>query len=453
MSRLLRRPGIVVAALIVLALAALVAINLVDQELSPEARALFAPPAPTFTRDSGWALLFGFNAPVDQDPRAYAEQLREAGAKRAWGAKRGVRAPEISVRAPSELVCSPESMDCIRVFAQRPESVAELAADNTVLLARYDELLRSTRLEDVTQAIDYYEEIGYFNVMMRTQLVRMSEVGAAAATGKVDRAIAWLEADAAFNRLWLEEAGSILTKMLAVRGYSRGLLVAGQLARNAASLSPAQWEALERIAAPLSPSQRGVARVVRSEATLFAGVLDHMLSDPKTTAQLIDAPRLMGSIAALTMRRNATLNFAYPLFIGWTRLDAVPTEALAPAIEETRARIRHATQVDWTWAYNLPGKGIAAEQAPDLAEYIYRVRDVDALAATIRCVIALRRGGVAMEAAAAFVAASPACRDPYGGPLGWKAESGELSFRARSPGQAKRFGGAGDRVVFAAYPR
>jgi len=77
----------------------------------------------------------------------------------------------------------------------------------------------------------------------------------------------------------------------------------------------------------------------------------------------------------------------------------------------------------------------------------------DALAATVRCVIALRRGAVAMGAAASFVATSPACRDPYGGALEWKAESGELSFRTRSKNQAKRFGGTGDRVIFAAYPR
>jgi hypothetical protein len=440
-------------ALLGLVLAALVAANLVDEELTSEAAALFAPPAPEFARDSGWAILAGFNAPVGEDPRAYAEALRQAAARRAPGAKRVVRVPEIEVRAPSELICTPESMDCVRMFAERPESIAELAADNAVLLSRYDELLRSRRLEDVTSALDYYVGSGFFSVMMRTQLVRMSEVGAAAATGKLDRAIAWLEADAAFNRLWLDEAGSILTKMLAVRGYSRDLLVAGQVARNAASLSSAQWEALERIAAPLGPTQRGVARVVRSEAAFFAGLLDQMKSDPRTTAETIGAPRLMGTIAGIAMPRNATLNFAYPLFEDWTRLDAVGSDALAPAIEETRALMRRHGEVNWRWAYNFIGKSVVVEQTPDLAEYVYRTRDTDALAGTIRCVIALRRGGVAMEAAGAFVAASPSCRDSYGGQLEWKAESGALSFRPRSPGQVKRFGGAGDRVVFAAYRR
>lgn len=453
MRRLFRRPRLVAAAVVAIALAAFVAVNAVDEELRPEARALFAPPAMPFARDSGWALIAGFNAPVAEDPRAYAETLRRAGSTRVRGRSPGRVAAEIDIRAATELLCSPESADCTRAFAQRPDSIGELASDNAVLLARYDELLKTTQLGDVTEALDYYGSIGYFNTVLRTQVVRLSQVGAAAGTGRMDEAIAWLEADAVFYRRWLAEAGSILSKMIAVRGFTRDLLLAGQIARSGRTLSASQWEALERMAAPLSESERGVAHVIGSESALFAGVLDHMVADPKATSEVIDAPRLMGTLVAATVRRNATLNFAQPLFAEWMRLDAVPSDALAPAIEETRARTRRFVEADWTWAYNFIGKSVAAEQAPDLAEYVYRVRDIDALAATIRCVIALRRQGIDAGAAGAFVAGSAACRDPYGGQLAWVADTGALSFKPRSPGQVKRLGGTGDRVIFAAYPR
>ena len=105
---------------------------------------------------------------------------------------------------------------------------------------------------------------------------------------------------------------------------------------------------------------------------------------------------------------------------------------------------------DWTWIYNPTGKALVREQKPELAEYLYRVRDLDALASTIRCAIDLRRRAIPREAAAAHVAASPMCIDPYeAGPLGWDEERGELSYKARAPKQVNRFGGRGDRVTFA----
>ena len=452
MQRLLRRPWLVTLGALALALGAFIAVNAVDQELRPEVRTYFTRPGVPFSKESGWALITGFNAPAGQEPRSYAEALRKASGTRPFGSQSvGIEA-QLDVRAASELLCAPQDTDCIRAFRQRPESIRDLAADNAELLARYDELLRSNRLGDAPEALDYYGSLGYFQTVLKTQVVRLSQIAAAVAAGDTQRAVAWLEADAAFHRRWLEESGSILTKMLSVRSFSRDLLLAGQVARTAPQLSPPEWDALERVAAPLTPAQRGVGPVIRAEAYLFSGVLDRLAAEPRATSRLIDAPRLTSSIVAATHRRNATLNFAYPLFAEWAALDAQPTEALEPAIQAVRARRDAYLAGDWTWAYNYTGKSFAAEAPPDHAEYVYRVRDTDALAALIRCVIALRRSETRAEGAAAFVAQSPACRDPYGGSFAWSPDGGTLSFKPRSPGQVKRFGGSGDRVIFAAYP-
>ena len=454
MSRYPRRPRLVVAVVIVVAIGTLLAVNAVDEELRPEARALFRPPPAVFATDSGWALLAGFHAPVGQEPRRYAESLRKAAATRKARAQVPRTHDELEVSAPDELLCWPEARDCTLAFAQRPESIADLAADNAVLMKRYDELLASGQLFDVTEALDYYAPIPFFNVAMRTQLVRMSQVGAAVSTGRIEPALAWLEKDAAFFRRWLDEAGSILTKMLALRGLSRDLLVAGQVARSGRELTAAQWDALERIVAPLTPTQRAMGPVIRTEGRLHAGILDQMLADPRATSRVLDSPPWMATILSATMRRDATLNFSFPLFDAWMRLDAVPTDQLAAAIARTEDEVRRHARVDWAWAYNPTGKAVAVEASPPLTEYFYRLRDLAALASTVRCVVALTRGAVALDSARAFVASSPACRDPYEGrPLAWDRERVELSFRPRAPGQVKRFGGSGDRVVFAAYPR
>jgi hypothetical protein len=445
----LKRPWIVVLAAMVLAIAGLVAVNSVDEELRPEARALFRPAPIGFVSESGWALLVGFHAPAGHEPRRYGESLRKVGIAR----KAGVAATgELDVHAPSELLCLPEETDCTRAFAQRPESIADLSADNAVLLARYDELASSSRLTDVSEALDYYEPVPFFDVVMRTQRIRLSQVGAAVATGRIEPALAWLEKDAAFFRRWLDEAGSILTKMLALRGLARDLLVAGQAARHGRELTSAQWDRLDRIAAPLTPSQRAMGAVIRTEARLHAGILDQMLADSRATSKVLGSPPWMAAMLSATMRRDATLNFSYPLFDAWLRLDAVPTHELSAAIAKSEDEVRRHGSPDWTWAYNPTGKAAAVEATPLLTEYFYRLHDLDALASIVRCVVALRRAGVAKDAAQDFVASSPACRDPYESrPLTWDRERGELSFLPRSPRQVKRFGGAGGRVTFAAY--
>jgi hypothetical protein len=241
--------------------------------------------------------------------------------------------------------------------------------------------------------------------------------------------------------------------MLAVRTLSRDFLLAGQVARSGQALEPAQWDALERTVAPLTPAQRGVAPVLRIEATLFAILLDRMIADSRTTSRIIESSRLGSGVASALMQRNATLNFAHPVFASWTTLDAVPSRELARAIERLEEQERANLAVDWTWVYNFAGKGLVSEQKPQLAEYLYRVRDLDALASVIRCAIELRRQAVTREAAAPHVAQSPACIDPYEGvPLGWDDARGELSYKARSPKQVSRFGGRDGRVAFAVFP-
>jgi hypothetical protein len=437
MNALGRHPIFTALGVVGAILLGIVGVNTFDRELTPQARDFFTRQPVAFVPASGWALLAGFHAPPGEEPRAWGTALHRASLQRKPGTALPRSAVPLEVRAPDELVCIPQDEDCVRKYAQRPESIREIVADNSVLLARYDELLRSRGLTDVFEVFDFYEAIlPHFSTVLRTHQVRLSLTGVDAAAGRTDEATGWLEADAAFHRLWLTEAGSILTKMLAVRTLSRDFLVAGQLARSGHPLGPAQWDRLERIV-----------------ATLFAKVLDEMRADSRTTSRIIESNRLGSTIAAATLRRNATLNFAYPVFAAWTTLDAVPTHELAHAIAKVEEDERIALEPDWTWIYNATGKGLVLEQKPQLAEYVYRVRDLDALASVIRCTVELRRRGIAREAAAAHMATSPACLDPYESrPLGWDAERGEISFRARAPKQVARFGGRGDRVTFAAYP-
>jgi len=452
MMHLRGRPWIAVMAIAILALVAVLGVNAFDEELTPEARALFARANVPFVQQSVWALIAGFHAQAGEDPRAFAASLRRAALQRKPG-QAVVPAQALELRAAAELLCAPQDVDCVRAFAQRPDAVDDAAADNRLLLERYDELQKSSQLVDVFEGLDFYaSEIPHFVTVMRTQQLALSLAGANASRGRHAEAVAWLDKDASFQRRWLEQAGSTLAKMLAQRGLSRDVLVAGQVARSGASLSTSEWEALERIVQPLTLAQRALAPVQRIDATLFANVLDELIADSRRTSGIVDAPRFMSAIAAATLRRNATLNFAYPLFADWAALDGVPSVELASAIDRLETRAREHLAPDWRWIYNYTGRRYAGEGRLQAAEYVYRLRDLDALTATMRCVIALHRQTATPAAAGAVVASSPACTDPYEGrPLSWDAQAAELSFRARSPGQVSRLGGRGDRVVFKAF--
>jgi hypothetical protein len=92
----------------------------------------------------------------------------------------------------------------------------------------------------------------------------------------------------------------------------------------------------------------------------------------------------------------------------------------------------------------------------DVSEYVYRVRDADALAGLIGCAVGLRAGGIAKDSAAGFISSDARCRDPYlARPFAWDAVRGEISFNASTEKTAERFGGAGGskRVPFAPYAR
>lgn len=453
MSRL--RPWMVAAAVVIAGIASLVVAGVHDEELTPEARALFAKAQPrAFSRESGWALYSGFTAPIGTDPRDYAQARRRTVTADVSGLAFPIpNTNELAVRAADELLCTPESKDCVRAFDVRPDSIQAAAADDAVLLARFDELLRVRDLGATSELVRYNTLYAPAHVVMEVQKLRMSQIGVATALGRLDQALAWLEADAAFHRSWLGDSTEMLSTAIAARGLTRSFLMAGQLARAAPDLNPGQRQVLERITAPLAPSHWSVATAIRTEAAALAEWLDDMIASPRKTGAFFGASPFFAEAAGWTMRRNATLNFAVPHFVSWGRLDALPTHSLASAIEEVRAANKRHLERNWTWAYNFAGRSIVAEQSFDASDHVYRLRDADALGGLMRCAVGLRANRIPIASAAGFVSSDPACSDPYlSRPFAWDASRAELSFKPGFAASVDRLGGTKGRVTFAPYP-
>jgi hypothetical protein len=432
--------------------AAVVAINLFDRELSPEARAYLESGAPPkFSRDTGWALLNGIDAPIGVDPREHAARRHRDIEREERGRPTAPEGKPLAVRGGAELLCTPESADCLELLRARPDSVDALVEDNRVLLERYDELQRTPGLADAFGQLFFISPNVHFGVVMDTQRVRLSEVAALVLRGRSAEAARLLEADAAFFRRWLAQSGSLLAKMLAARGLARDLLLAAEISRGAPSLTPEASGVLARVAAPLGSAERGFAPILRHEAWSFMGRIDRLVADPRTTSKVFGpATPLLPEIAGRTLRRNDTLNRMVAVHRAWEALDGADSIGIVAAIDAASAERVRLSERDWTAIYNFAGRSILAEDAVDIARYVKRLRDLDALAAASRCVVRLHAARVPREAAAVFVAQE--CANPLTGKsLTWDAGRNLLGFVPLDTGNVARFGGAGQHVALDVY--
>ena len=443
------------AGVIAAAAAAVLVVNRFDQDLAPEAREYYASGAtPPLDESSGFAMIVGLAAPAGEDPRRFA--LAWAESVKAW-ARDGRRPPaasgQLTVRAAPEVICRPEEFDCPAQLGGKPQTVADLVADHAVLLQRYRELQGLSGLADAGIGIDFEGPMANYGAVLQAQGVFLSDVAAKAAAGDFDRALADLEADAAFYRRWLGEGRLIVAKMVALRGLTRDLQLAMQVARRAGEATPSQRAALRRIATPLSPGQRSLRNPIRFEAAIVPLLVDRALEGRKARERMLagEGP-LLAHLMGMNLLRNATLNHAHQHFRLWEALDAVESRDLPVRIAETRRQSDAMARPQWHWLYNFGGKLLVARSWAGVDSYLYRIRNVDALAHAACAMFDLREHAIPPGDVEVYLANSAtACRDPYTGhPFRWDRATRRLWTASRDGGAVERFGGDG-RIAVAPY--
>jgi hypothetical protein len=236
--------------------------------------------------------------------------------------------------------------------------------------------------------------------------------------------------------------------MVVLRALSRDILMAMQVAREIATPSEAQASALRRIAAPLGPAEWAIGRAMRFEATVLPDALERAMRDRATRRATFGVEPLAELLVPLTLR-NATLNFAYRPYSIWEGLDGVESRNLAVEIGKVQRSVAAHGSPDWTWFYNPGGKILVTTALPEYSIYLYRLRDLDALARLVCATLDVRWAAVPVESVGIYLAKSDShCHDPYTGkPFAWDAASGSLWFKPRWPESGVRFGGSKDRVA------
>jgi hypothetical protein len=435
----------------------LLLVNQIDEDLKPEVRAYFeSGRTPELTESSGFAMVVGLSAPVDQDPRKFAVEWSRAVATAAQERKPYPDTRDaLKVRAAPEIICYPDQFDCAERFKGKPQSILDLVADHSVLLSRYRELQQQTNLGDAGILAVHDVPLPFYGTALSVQGVFLSQVAVMVAGGDFDGALRALEVDAAFYRRWLSEGRLIISKMIALRGLARDLLLAMQISRRMNEPTPAQREALRRIAAPLSPAEWALGNTIRFEAAGLADAVDRAKTGRKERQKMIAQENpYVAQLLGLALLRNATLNFAYPSFTLWERLDSVESKDLGEQVGKVKNELRWMQEPQWNWLYNLGGKGIVAKSLDyDPGSYNFRIRDIDALAKLACAMFDIREYKVASEAVEAHLAQSAsACRDPYTGkPFRWDAATKRLWFEPKGSGSGERLGGTKERVGVSPY--
>ena len=444
--------------------------SVVDQELTPQARALFTAPSPAVVKPgSGYALIAGFDSPEGSDPRTtgatWAENVRKAAVE---GGRYPVPRGRLAIKASVDMICIPEATDCLAHSRGNPIWFEELARDNAALLARYDELQRDEDLTDGNMVFSYNAPLPPYSVVMQAQNVFLTLAAYRANRGKLDETLAMLEMDRAFQRRRLSQSATIISKMVGARALLRDLLVTSQLLRSRAAFTPSQLEAIGRIASPLDRQEIALSGPIRKELSEFAAMMERLKNGKViTTADLAqweskalntDAAYLGSSLYVVRFfaAPNATLNFMEPVQGSWLALDAVESRDLDQAIARIRQENAERLRPTVAWAYNPLGRWLATQLVDDLSQYVMRVRDVDAFARLVCVQTQVKASAIGPAAIEAFLALSdPRCHDPYTDkPFRWDAAAGQIWFK---PGSARiaadNIGGRKDRVGIALAPQ
>jgi hypothetical protein len=361
---------ILIAALASLSLLVVI-VNLAwfDEVLRPELVALRTP-QPVSMEDNSYALVLGFLAADEQDPRVAGQEIVQALRQRYEQGQRIALSP----REMGAILGGPdldaweaefESLECsTRVYMDCAERLmAEVSQTDSqhprlsVLFDRYDTIVRQTRYEE-NQERDVYTPFPPYQQLARVGRLRL------ALSYRDDSTREFLEKAAADFEFWtmvLRESEALAAKMVSLAGIQNNLDFLSTLMRNR-TLSEDDIQVIRRFVRSFTSDEIDIGEAFISEARIA------VLSEPH--------PMTFESswISRLVLQENATLNEEFLTVFAPVRLRASLT-----AQEYYRQKAYEPLPYDWRLfpppLYNLGGKLARRSAWGDAQIYLARVHD------------------------------------------------------------------------------
>jgi hypothetical protein len=350
-------------------LAVVVNLSWFDEALRPELASLRRP-QPVSMEDNSYALVFGFLAADERDPRIAGYEIVDALRERyEQGQRIALSSDEMGVILGGSNLdaweAEFESFDCsTRVYMDCAERlIAEVAQTDSrhprlsVLFARYDTIVRQARYKE-NQERDVYTPPPPYQQLARVGRLRL------ALSYRDDSTREFLEKAAADFEWWvmiLRDSETLVTKMVSLAGIQNNLDFLSTLMRNR-TLSEDDIQVINSFLRPFTSDETDIGEAFISEARVA------VLSEPH--------PMISESswISRLMLQENATLNEEFVTVFAPVRLRASLT-----AQEYYRQEAYKPLPYDFRLfpppLYNLGGKLARRSAWGDAQIFLARVHD------------------------------------------------------------------------------
>ena len=444
------------AGLVAAVVAAAAIYNAFDEDLTPEAKAMLAPPPMGKVEDrNGYVAFLGLVAPKGQDQMEWGRKAAAAftaqaqpGFTRSAEWEKATRS-HIKIPADRNKWCRP---DCLSEAKSDGGAVARRLADpdNAELLARYRKVREAPEFAELYVG----ERVASFPrshpALYAGSALSLSEAAGKANAGDPEALVAELEREVAFHRRMVDNGRMLITVMAGQSGLTRDLLVISEMVRFDAGSKLAGYgprlRALTRPQVSAKALQPGF-RFEAHEGVSWAKDWRQLLRE--TATPLPDNLQLSSNwTQSLFIRPNETINRVAALMRNEAAIADAATDQFdrqAAAIDAARNELL--ARPLYAEAFNPVGKSVAELVANSrLAPYAARMNDLQALERMVDLQVSIATSGpVAPDAVAAHVAGESAPRDPYTGkPFAFDPATRLLSFEPRAKiwgDMKKRYGG------------
>ncbi len=410
-----------------------VAINLFDESLDPQAAAYGKPRAPRVPdAENAYFALLAIDAPAGANSMAYAKTWLDEARAAAHERRPPLRPQREQAKRPDP--CDPLDRSCFTVVRENAGVIrgqlAMLAGD----LERYEALISSRRFDEV---LDYpfglESDFPPYASLARAQRAYLLRIALDFESGRVEKAVAALERELAWQRLFLTESRLLVSKMVAARNYWRDLMFVRSLLEAASAKLVPQLPRLQRMLRPLDEAVQSLPRVVETEFGSVGAAYSGISPDRDDIRQMIG---WYVSGTALLYQPKATMNHAYRYYSKLA--DQVFAAPAHRVLAESKAFSESWHDLPWwRYIYNPVGKMLMSVAMPAWEDCPLRMHDLDALNRLVGLRVELLVSEATAGQVAERVAASaPRFYDPYSrNPMTWDGEKKRLYFEARS----KRF--------------
>lgn len=423
---------------LILSYGLLVAINVVDEDLSPEANALLELPPMKAEPDNGYLAYAGIDAPDNEDSFNYGKQWVEtynaAADKRALE-KANTRFQEagLSFRG-NEKLCKPARNPCLPQAKENADLWRKLAADNEILLSRHQLLAKFPNFEEIAFPASAEAPLLRYMVRMNLHSLELDMIALDVAEGRLAPALDALENRIAFDRRVLLGSRTLVMGMVATSGLMEDYAILAEIVATRASGLATEKARLVRMTEQLEVRQiRAIAgRLIEGEHRMIirhisSNPLDGMGSDLYSGLKPFFKPRATQN---LFTRHYSSLQARV--------MEFTPENSdlwLDKATQEGQSWI-DATIHSWRILYNPVGKyGVSVGMNGVYESYVPRLSSLIAITRLARLQVEVVTDGIDDTGIPTRIAANKELYDPYTGkPMGWDPGKRQLYFDTHDKG-------------------